>query len=394
MSNRHSYHEALLHWIWKERQFDPRGLATADGDTVQIHEPGAPNPTDGPDFTAAELTIGNLRWYGDVEIHWRIGDWRSHGHHRNSNFDNVILHVVFEETTENIQRSDGGSIPTLCLKPALSQPLDHFLGQFREGSAIPCAGSLSYISEEAFARQLQKAHKEYFEEKVDKLLDHYDPSLPPSAAWKKLFSIAFADGLGIAHNRSQMQTLAKALITQIPEADSKQTLRSTATRLSGLNSTKDSSINISWNHKGCRPGNHPKHRIRQAADALWFIHQEPSERWITTKIDKQWENFLDAISTSPSIGRERGSILFGTVFLPAMYCLGNLFHASKLKSQSWELWQQHQAQIPNSLLKQLHQTNLPPSLYRKKLGTVYQLREYCQPHNCQHCKVFKNAISS
>lgn len=389
-----SYHEALLHWIWENRHFDLQQLKTSEGRPIQIHDPGQLNKSDGPDFTNAEIGIGTLRWYGDVEIHWRQADWQNHSHHRDPNYNNVILHVVFQETEQKSVRKDNTSIPTFCLSKYLSEPLHAFLDQYQNQPELPCAGQLSFISKEAFTKQLQKAHKEYFEQKTDDLLEFYDPSLPPSEAWIKMFSTALFDGLGISHNRKPMQILATELIDRIPDISCREDLREQAIRISGINDQSNPSSNMTWKHKGCRPGNHPQPRIQQGAEALWYIYELPFEHWMQNDPSALWKELLSSITVTPSIGQERASILFGTVFLPAIYSLGNLFFSEKLKSKSWELWHNHRAKIPESLLKRLDKTDIPASVYAQKLGTIYQLRSYCQPRNCQNCKVFKSAISS
>lgn len=389
-----SYHERLLHWIWEQQQFDFQQFCTVDGKEIQLYDPGQHNRSDGPDFQGSQMSIGRLRWYGDVEIHWKLSDWKSHNHHRDPNFNNVILHVVFEETAQQSTREDGSSIPTLCLSSYLSDPLQSFLNQYQQQAQLPCAGQLSFISEEAFQKQLEKAHKEYFEQKVDDLLEFYDPSLPPSEAWLKMFSVAFFDGLGISHNRAPMRKLAHSLISKLGNISSREELREQAFILSGFNKRHPSPHNISWKHKGCRPGNHPRSRIQQASDALWHIYNTPFEQWMRKNPDQLWDDIINSIKVTPSLGRERSSILFGTVFLPALYSLGNLFFSEQLKSRSWALWRSHQAQIPSSLLRLLENTDIPSSHYDRKLGAIYQLRSYCKPRNCQDCEVFKSAISS
>lgn len=395
MSNTHSsYHEALLHWIWENRHFDLQQLRTADGTSLQIHHPGRLNKSDGPDFSGAEISIGNLRWYGDIEIHWKHCDWNSHGHHTDPNFNNVILHVVFQSTDKKSKRQDQTPIPTFCLSEYLSKPLHSFLDQYQRKPELPCAGQLSFISKAAFTRQLKKAHKEYFEQKVDDLLEFYDPSLPPSQAWIRMFSVALCSGLGISHNRRPMQNLASKLFDEISSFSERNKFRIRALQISGINSKKHAPSPFNWNHKGCRPGNHPRLRVQQGAEALWNIYHLPFEQWLQDDPHTLWKNLLEVISTTPSIGKERASILFGIVFLPALYSLGNLFFSDRLKRKSWHLWAEHRAHIPKSLLKCLEDTDLPPSVYSKKLGTIHQLRSYCRPRNCQNCKVFKSAIYS
>ncbi len=388
-----SYHEKLLHWIWENQHFNFRELSTIDGQKIQIHDPGDLNKTDGPDFSSAEITIGNLRWFGDIELHWQHSDWKAHAHHNDINYNNVILHVVFEETSRNSFRNDDTSIPTLCLNRYLSNPLQHFLKRYQRQSQLPCAGQLSFISEDAFEQQLKKAHKEYFEQKVDDLLIFYDPDLPPSQAWLKLLAIGLFDGLGISHNRPPMRKLAQLLLQEIPSINSRNQLRIKALKISEINE-QNFTANLQWRHKGCRPGNHPRLRIQQAAEILWHIYSLPFEQWMRHHPEDIWQEVLNSVDTKPGIGNERGSILFGTVLLPALYLLGNLFFNASVKNQSWTLWQQHQANIPSSLLRLFENTDISKSIYNKKLGTIYQLRSYCRPRNCQDCKVFKSAISS
>jgi hypothetical protein len=388
-----SYNEKLLHWIWKTRHFEHQNLRSCSGKKVEIHLPGKLNKSDGPDFSSAQITIGKLRWYGDVEIHWKISDWKAHKHHIDANYNNVILHVVFEKTESTVLRKDQTSIPTLCLSSYVPEPLQSFVEQYRSRPKLPCAGQFTFISEDAFKQQIEKAHREYFEQKVDDLLEFYDPDLPPSSAWKKMLAIALFDGLGISHNREPMRRLAAELYEWLDDFSSRETLRIEALKLSGINSKDRSPLHLAWKHKGVRPGNHPRPRIQQAANCLWHIHNAPFEEWLREEPKELWQNLVNSITVTPSLGRERASILFGTVFLPALYSLGNLFHSEKLKSRTWKLWRTHRVPLPKSLLKLLENTNLPPSLYNQKLGTIFQLRSYCRPKHCQDCKVFKSAIS-
>ncbi|SMO66447.1 DUF2851 family protein [Fodinibius sediminis] len=389
-----SYHERLLHWIWETGHFDTQGLATIDGREVTIHEPGRHNKTDGPDFKGAEITIGNLRWYGDIEIHWKLADWRSHAHGTDPRYNKVILHIVLEKTSDEIQRQDQTSIPTLWLGQYLADPLGSFLTEYLRHPQLPCSRHLSFISEAVFLKQLEKAHREYFEQKVEDLLPFYDASLPPSRAWRRLVSIAFFDGLGIAHNRAPMRRLCSQLYDQIDACSSADALRKRALSVSGAGAPSRSGTGYQWNHKGCRPANHPAQRVQQAALGLWHIHHLPFGQWLTEHPYDLWDGILSAISLSPSIGKERSSILFGIVLLPALYILGNLFHSEALKTNSWNIWKHHQAQLPKSLISLFEGTGLSPSSYNKKLGTIHQLRNYCKAGQCQECFVFKNAISS
>ena len=102
--------EDFLHYLWKHKKFKTQGLKTAKQEAVTIINVGEHNHNTGPDFFNAQLKIGEQLWAGNVEIHIKSSDWFVHNHETDSNYDNVILHVVWEHDTE-IFRKDNSEIP-------------------------------------------------------------------------------------------------------------------------------------------------------------------------------------------------------------------------------------------------------------------------------------------
>lgn len=86
--------EKLLHYAWKHRIYPLRPLQTTSGEELEIIDPGIPNENAGPDFFNAKVKIGRTVWAGNVEIHQASSDWFRHGHHKDSAYNNVILHVA------------------------------------------------------------------------------------------------------------------------------------------------------------------------------------------------------------------------------------------------------------------------------------------------------------
>ena len=86
--------ESLVRYVWKHRLFPLGGLKTTDGLPIEVMQPGLENRSDGPDFFNAKVKIGGTLWVGNVEVHNRTSDWRSHGHHTNVRYDSVVLHVA------------------------------------------------------------------------------------------------------------------------------------------------------------------------------------------------------------------------------------------------------------------------------------------------------------
>lgn len=112
--------EDFLHYIWKFKKFDLGKAKTVEGLRVTVINGGIANLNSGPDFFNAKLKIGEQTWAGNVEIHLKSSDWYAHGHERDPNYDNVILHVVWKDDIE-IFRKDNTPIPTLQLYDLVSE---------------------------------------------------------------------------------------------------------------------------------------------------------------------------------------------------------------------------------------------------------------------------------
>jgi hypothetical protein len=132
--------ERLLQFIWQFQYFNKSNLATADGEPVQVINPGTFNCNQGPDFLNARLTIGAATWAGTVELHLKCSDWNRHHHHEDDNYSNVILHVVWE--------NDGcqNNIPVLELKDRVAKLLlERYEELMHSTSFIPCEKNIEGI---------------------------------------------------------------------------------------------------------------------------------------------------------------------------------------------------------------------------------------------------------
>ncbi|WP_224489843.1 DUF2851 family protein [Robertkochia flava] len=106
--------EDFLHYLWLASKLSPGALYTSNGDFIVVRDAGTHNTNAGPDFLNATLLIGDTLWSGHVEMHLRSSLWFEHRHHKDENYQNVILHVVWEHDKE-VYYPSGGSIPVLVL---------------------------------------------------------------------------------------------------------------------------------------------------------------------------------------------------------------------------------------------------------------------------------------
>ena len=106
--------EKLLHYTWKHRLFPLTTFTTTDGKGVEVLDPGLQNHNAGPDFFNAKIKIDGMLWVGNVELHVKSGDWFLHGHHCDTAYDNIILHVVCDADRE-VVNSRGEQLPQMVL---------------------------------------------------------------------------------------------------------------------------------------------------------------------------------------------------------------------------------------------------------------------------------------
>tara|TARA_R110002051_G_scaffold137396_2_gene209851 strand:+ start:10037 stop:11314 length:1278 start_codon:yes stop_codon:yes gene_type:complete len=114
--------EDLLHFVWMYRKYPINKLKTNSGESIIVESTGVHNHLSGPDFFNAKVELNGQLWAGNVEIHVKSSDWYAHNHQEDSNYDNVVLHVVWDDDV-SVFRKDGTQIPTLSLKKYISLEL-------------------------------------------------------------------------------------------------------------------------------------------------------------------------------------------------------------------------------------------------------------------------------
>ncbi|UJH68068.1 DUF2851 family protein [Allomuricauda sp. SCSIO 65647] len=202
--------EDVLHFVWKYQKFPIRSLQTTNGKPIVITKTGIHNHGEGPDFFNARLEIGSQEWAGNVEIHLKSSDWYAHGHESDRNYDNVILHVVWEDDV-SVFRKDGTEIPTLELKNYLSVDLLNSYKKLFQNSKktfINCERDFGEIDgfllenwfERLFFERLQQKSNVVFE-----LLEHSKND------WEKVLFCLLMKNFGLNTNGQTFFTASQAL---------------------------------------------------------------------------------------------------------------------------------------------------------------------------------------
>ncbi len=160
--------ESFLHYLWQFQYFEKKDLLSSDGEPITVLKTGMLNSNAGPDFFNAKIKIGELEWVGNVEIHIKSSDWYAHHHEKDSAYNNVILHVVWDN--DKPVARNGTSIPTLELKNRVDPSLLHeYKRLINSSSSIACQKNFPHVDELIKLSMLDKALMQRLETKANQV---------------------------------------------------------------------------------------------------------------------------------------------------------------------------------------------------------------------------------
>ena len=158
--------EDFLYYIWQYKLFSQNQLFTSNGLSVFVRKAGAKNSNSGPDFLNAQIDIDNQLWAGNVEMHVKSSDWYLHNHEKDSNYDAVILHVVWENDAV-VYMKNNEALPTLVLKDYVDKPLLDNYNSLTHSftNFIPCENQIEYVDNFILKNWLERLYFERLESK-------------------------------------------------------------------------------------------------------------------------------------------------------------------------------------------------------------------------------------
>ncbi|MCU0368550.1 MAG: DUF2851 family protein [Cyclobacteriaceae bacterium] len=200
--------ESFLHYLWQFQYFDKKDLKTTAGESISIRKQGMLNSDAGPDFYQASIVIDGIEWAGTVEVHVNSSAWYAHQHDSDKAYDNVILHLVWEED-KRVMREDGTRLPTLALKGRVDENL---LNEYRKlihsASVIPCEKSFINIDNHIKVSMVERALMQRLESKAKQVIKALDHN---KGDWEETTYQLFAAGFGFKVNKEPFAQLARAL---------------------------------------------------------------------------------------------------------------------------------------------------------------------------------------
>lgn len=199
--------EEFLHYIWKFRLIDQQ-LDSTSGEQLLVIQPGSHNFDSGPDFFNAQIKINNTTWAGNVEIHIFSSDWYQHKHQDNEAYENIILHVVYEDN-KPVYRKSGELIPTLELKGHYKQSLyDRYAYFMTNKNWIPCEKLIQGVDRFVLNNWIDRLMIEKLENKAAEITSHFQSN---ESDWEQTFFEFLARNFGFKVNGTPFQLMAKSI---------------------------------------------------------------------------------------------------------------------------------------------------------------------------------------
>ncbi len=289
--------EDFLQYLWKHKKFELSNLKTTHQQEIVLKHVGVHNTDNsGPDFFNAQMSIEGQKWAGNVEVHHKSSDWYVHNHENDPSYDNVILHVVWEDDTE-IFRRDNTIIPTLQLRDYTAQHVlkkyDTFFDSFHY-NWIQCEKEVSKVSSFIISNWQERLYIERLEQKSFLILELLKNS---ANNWEAVFFKLLAKNFGLTANGASFFSLSNSFDFSVVQKCSKDMYRleallfGQADLLAVKNETAYSrklykeydflKNKFRLNNKGVlpaqffrlRPSNFPTIRLAQLA-SLYFTHQQ------------------------------------------------------------------------------------------------------------------------
>lgn len=432
------FSEKLLYHIW-DAQHLVKNLKTVNGKRALLMFPGQWNTGRGPDFRNVIIDIEGEVLRGDAEIHLHTYDWIAHHHHEDANYNNTIIHIVYEHNGQYPQTisENGNQIEILELRHFLDEDItkliklyagsfDHHPGfcQFFNGldeQTTPLV--LAKLGRIRMERKIRRYAAELYFSDFNQLLYQgimeaagYDKNsynmLQLAIQYPYVDLVKWKKGGMTFDGLLAIWIHGSGLEMHLPSTIDEEEKKLWAGLYENQGFTKKK-ITIQWQLFRVRPVNHPVIRLLQVARVIYesledsllnnivnvFATQENSD------FIKQSRNRLVRLFDSDSlpkyyrIGKNRLDIIMINILVPILILFGEKMGYHRLRETSWELYHQYPG-LPSNYIEQLigkKYLNLPQQKMVRKRAILQQgilkiYNDFCRYHNCNFCETYKKDL--
>ncbi|MEM1137960.1 MAG: DUF2851 family protein [Bacteroidota bacterium] len=414
--------EAFLHHIWKLQYFNQGALRTACGKSLSIMSTGSHNHHDGPDFMHATIKIGEITWVGNIEIHIKSSDWFAHKHQYNPAYNNVILHVVWENNGRAATTHNDVALPVFELKDVVEKELINRYEILIGGKdAILCSTQFTQVPElyikamqdRVLAERLERKSGEVlhllkqnnndWEETAYQLLMKYMGFKVNSSTFLQLATILPYRILKKQQYLIQIEALlygqAGFLNTTIKDSYHSKLKKEYEYLLAKYKIANNKIQRSQWRFMRLRPPNFPTIRIAQVATILYH-HKKIFDTLTNAKVLTQphsifqvtttayWQKHYDFTkefhSGTPKIGKTSQELLFINVVVPLLVAKANYLDSGSGYAKGLALLMQLRYE-DNKIIRKWKALNAPLKYAADSQAFIELFENYCEEKKCLEC---------
>ncbi len=418
--------ERLLVQVWKRQLVDDDRMVADSGEKLSVIYPGRENRDSGPDFIGAIVaTTDGVLLRGDVELHSKASDWRSHGHDRDPGYNGVILQVVWDGGRA-AELQNGKNVPTLSLSHCIKGSLDdvRYWADQPMVPGEPCYDCGRRLGDNEMGRLLDEAGEERFRLKTGYFAEAIGEKPPAQALYEGIMG-----ALGYTKNKGSFEELARRLPLAAleylclgkPHREQVTLLKALFLGKAGLlHVCGESELERVWGYLGdgdamgphywrvfrVRPENHPARRLAGAAYLLARFMDMGLLGGILQlvaggQVDKgQLERSFTVTAPEPRsgskdnlIGQGRAREIVINVILPFALAWAEASSQRKLAEQVLALYRDYPKAGEYGITRDLARLLMGTSASRlvntacRQQGLIYLDKTFCRQRECGVCPV-------
>jgi hypothetical protein len=200
--------EDFLHYLWLYKKFDFANLKTISNKSLTIINSGQYTQLAGPDFFNAQIKIENQKWAGNIEIHINSSDWYLHNHQNDSNYDTVILHVVWNYDTPIFDKNNQ-EIEVLQIQNYVnSLEIKKYQNLVQAKSWIYCENYIKDVNTFVWDNWQERLFLERLERKTADILKLLEET---NNDWEAVLFYLLAKNFGLNTNGESFLNIAKSI---------------------------------------------------------------------------------------------------------------------------------------------------------------------------------------
>lgn len=410
--------EDFIYYLWENRLLSI-DLRTTDDEEITILSVGTRNHDSGADYNNARIKIGGTLWAGQVEIHVRASDWFRHRHQLDDNYNNVILHVVYENDTDMLR------IPTLEIKDKFDVSLFHNYNNFvNSKNWIPCGELIGGVQRLTIVSWLDRMLVEHLEHECKDL----DLRLMANNNdWEQTFYQRLMRYFGLKVNNDSFEYLSRILPLNLllKHRDNEIYVESMMFGSAGFllkdfddeyPSLLKREFNVlrakfglkimpysNWKFLRLRPSNFPTIRIAQLAKIIekngsMFSRIRDSENvedvieLFDVEINPYWDDHfqfdkVSSINMKKTLGRTAVDSIMINAVIPMLFYYGYYHSAESYKEKAMKYLEQIQPEN-NILIRQFANSGIKLDNAFQTQGALYMYKHYCRRRRCLECRIY------